>query len=433
MRKYYSFQYCGLLIGFLLVSSSFHAQCVPAPVPNNSCYQMVILADDFCCFWDWDNVCQDAYNDCFGGGSGTPTTGDCEGAIPICTNDLAFSIDPNGYGAIDELCVGCTSNPLTNPASGNDGCLQSGELNSTWFSLAVVAGGTLQFSFGSNGGGSNCYDWIMWPYNASACANIDAGTHAPIRCNWNFPCESFTGLGTPPPAGGEPGNFEPTLNVVAGQQFLICLSNYSSAITSLPLNFYGTANIQCIPLSVEFDEFTADAQRGYNFLQWSTTSEINCDYYEVQRSRNGSEFEKIGVVDGHGTTLEPSAYKYEDYSYTDEITYYRLKQVDFNGEAHYSSILVVTQEVPETFEIVKVYPNPAEDQLNVHFYLPQSAKATVIVSGLNGRELYRETSYYGKGGTIVQLDVQDYQPGLYMVTILDEETHNRDVVNVSVR
>src|SRR5690606_24622522 len=57
--------------------------------------------------------------------------GDCTEALDVCTN-LNFSIDPNGYGSVDELCTGCYSNPSTNPASTNSGCLLSGELNSTW-------------------------------------------------------------------------------------------------------------------------------------------------------------------------------------------------------------------------------------------------------------------------------------------------------------
>jgi gliding motility-associated-like protein len=170
---------------------------------------------------------------------------DCSGAVNICTN-ASFQIDPSGSGSVVEFTTGSNiSNPLVNPASGNDGCMLSGELNSTWMIVNIATTGTLEFSFGADGG-SNCLDWIMWPYaGPTACNNIINNTLAPVRCNYNFPCESYTGIGTPVPAGGEAGNFEPELNVTCGQKFLICLSNYSSASTPLPLNFTGTASISC--------------------------------------------------------------------------------------------------------------------------------------------------------------------------------------------
>ena len=171
------------------------------------------------------------------------TAADCSNAVNICQN-ATFQIDPNGSGAIQELANSPFSNPSINPASGNSGCLLAGELNPTWMVINVASTGTLEFSFGADGG-FGCLDWIMWPYTTNSCNQIISNQLAPVRCNWNGACESFTGVSTPPPPGGDPNNFEPELNVTAGQQFLICLSNYSSQSTVLPLNFFGTANVSC--------------------------------------------------------------------------------------------------------------------------------------------------------------------------------------------
>ena len=149
----------------------------------------------------------------------------------VCTN-ASFQVDPNGSGNIVEFTSGSFTNPSINPASLNSGCLLSGELNSTWMVVNIATTGTLEFSFGADGG-SNCYDWIMWPYNGLAtCNQIINNTLQPIRCNWNGFCEGFTGVATPLPPGGDASNFEPEINVVCGQQYLICLSNFSSATTS---------------------------------------------------------------------------------------------------------------------------------------------------------------------------------------------------------
>ncbi len=171
------------------------------------------------------------------------TASDCSNAVNICQN-ATFQIDPNGSGAVQELANSPFSNPSTNPASGNSGCLLAGELNPTWMVINVASTGTLEFSFGADGG-FGCLDWIMWPYTTNSCNQIINNQLAPIRCNWNGACESFAGVATPLPPGGDPSNFEPEINVTAGQQFLICLSNYSSQSTVLPLNFFGSANVSC--------------------------------------------------------------------------------------------------------------------------------------------------------------------------------------------
>jgi len=183
------------------------------------------------------------------------TASDCVDAVNICT-DATFAIDPSGSGAIDELAFSGVSNPSTNPASSNSGCLLSGELNSTWMVINIASSGTLEFSFGATGG-FGCLDWIMWPYNPSACDDIINDVLPPIRCNWNSPCDNFTGVADNLPPGGSPGNFEPGLPVAAGEQYLICLSNYSSQSTSLPLNFFGSADVSCTSvLIVEADNVT---------------------------------------------------------------------------------------------------------------------------------------------------------------------------------
>jgi len=179
------------------------------------------------------------------------TAADCGNAVNICQN-ASFSIDPNGPGSVNEFQSGTISNPSTNPASGNSGCLLAGELNPTWMVINIAGSGTLEFSLGQDMG-SGCFDWIMWPYTSTSCTQIINNQLAPIRCNWNGMCEGFTGIATPPPTGGEPSNFEPELNVTAGQQYLLCMSNYSSQTTTVPLNFFGTANVSCntvLPITV---------------------------------------------------------------------------------------------------------------------------------------------------------------------------------------
>ena len=176
---------------------------------------------------------------------------DCINAINICQN-ANFSIVPNGLGAVADFQSGSISNPSSNPASGNSGCLLAGELNPTFMIINISGSGMLQFSLGQDMG-MGCFDWIMWPYSSSTCSQIFNNQISPVRCNWNGMCEGFTGIASPLPPGGDPSNFEPPLSVTAGQQYLLCMSNYSGQTTNVPLNFFGTATVSCntvLPVTV---------------------------------------------------------------------------------------------------------------------------------------------------------------------------------------
>ena len=179
---------------------------------------------------------------------------DCADALGnfIC-EDADFQLTANGQG-VEELLGNNISNPQTNPASGNAGCiLGQGETNSTWMIITIASSGELQFSFGA-AGGTGFFDWIMWPYSPTACDEIANNTLPPIRCNWNGPSAGFTGIANPLPAGASAANFEPPFNVIAGEQYLLHMSNFSSSVTNLPLSFFGTSGVTCDPLEVTVND-----------------------------------------------------------------------------------------------------------------------------------------------------------------------------------
>jgi len=174
--------------------------------------------------------------------------GDCSSSFDACSLP-SFNVTPSGYGNVEEFTsTSNISNPSTNPnpSPGNSGCLLSGELNSTWLLITVTSNGTLEFSMGT-GGTFNCFDWIMWPYDATACNDIASNTLPPVACNWNGACNGIAGMSDPAnlPAGASQLDFENPITVTAGDQYVLCFSNFSAASTNVPLNFFGTANVSC--------------------------------------------------------------------------------------------------------------------------------------------------------------------------------------------
>lgn len=178
----------------------------------------------------------------------------CDLAIPGCTTP-SFGIT-GVQPPENTIDFTGASNPSTNPnpQPGNSGCLLSGETVSTFITISVVQSGTLEWSIQGSMGG--CFDWIMWPYTpgvggatSPTCGQLLAGSLPPVACNWNGMCQGFTGMASPSnlPTGADWSDFEYALNVVAGQTFLLCLSNYSFTNQNVDFSFFGTADVSCTP------------------------------------------------------------------------------------------------------------------------------------------------------------------------------------------
>lgn len=357
---------------------------------------------------------------------GGPTmAGDCAVAANVCSN-ASFAIDPNGYGTINEICSAgsCAANPSTNPSgSGNSGCLISGELNSTWMVVNVLTGGNLTFSMGTPGSSNwYCLDWAMWPYNSSACAAIQAGTLAPVRCNYNGACEEFTGLASSLPAGATSmTNWEPPLAVGSSTQYLICLSNYSSAVTSIPLSFGGTAVISCSPLGAETMTTTGEAMSGYNIINWTSSAEFNAAYYSIQRSLDGQNYEEIGQMDAIGLSMEELNYRFEDLQPANGINYYRIVMIHQNESEIVSNEVVVTQKFMHDAEVIRTYPNPAKDQLNMVLYASKSSEYQVEITALNGTAVFKSNYQISNGLNADVIDISTYETGFYLMKVYDQD------------
>ncbi|MCO5260524.1 MAG: gliding motility-associated C-terminal domain-containing protein [Crocinitomicaceae bacterium] len=179
----------------------------------------------------------------------------CDLAIPGCTTPNFTVNGSNPSYNITDFTAGSYTNPSSNPQGVNSGCLLSGETVSTFISITIITSGTLQWSLiglnaAGNPSGNGCFDWIMWQNtNGNACTGIHNNTLAPIACNWNGTCNGNTGMSTPAnyPPNASSSSYQPPINVNAGDQFILCLSNYSYTNQNVNLNFFGSAQVTCNP------------------------------------------------------------------------------------------------------------------------------------------------------------------------------------------
>jgi hypothetical protein len=286
-----------------------------------------------------------------GGGGSCNNTSDPPGDCPLaaCACDpYTFPITPSSFGSINEVPLpGSVSNPSfggLNPApwGGTDyGCLLAGELNSSWIVFTVGTSGSLGFSFGAGGQQIGYYDWAMWPYTGPAtCTAIANNALPPVRCVWDAVPWGGAGLANVIPPGGDPGNYAPELPVTAGQQFIICMSNWSYVTTTVTLDFFGTATVACgTVLPIELVDIHTECDAAGPHVLWSTATESNSDHFEVERSTNGMEWSMIAEVPAAGYSGSTSHYAVLDPDPGIGPHYYRLVEFDLDGTTTISPLV----------------------------------------------------------------------------------------------
>jgi hypothetical protein len=136
------------------------------------------------------------------------------------------------------------------------------------------------------------------------------------------------------------------VSITAGQEIMIRWTDANDGSNDHHLQIDDVAvypyTVSCATvLPVEWLSFTAEKQGAVALLQWETASEQNNDYFAVERIDAEGNSVTISVVDGSGTTSQVKSYSFTDEQPVKGTNYYRIRQVDFNGEEHHSEVRVV--------------------------------------------------------------------------------------------
>jgi CubicO group peptidase (beta-lactamase class C family) len=142
-------------------------------------------------------------------------------------------------------------------------------------------------------------------------------------------------------------------------------------------------------IPVELTSFTASTSEGKVYLNWTTATELNNLGFEIERKLDNSDWDRIGFVEGHGTTTEPIVYFYSDdiINITANSLAYRLKQIDFDGTYEYSEEIEIDVGGPLTFSLEQNYPNPFNPSTNIKYNVPENGFVKLAVYNLVGEEV----------------------------------------------
>ena len=169
-------------------------------------------------------------------------------------------------------------------------------------------------------------------------------------------------------------------------------------------------------LPVELILFSGKVTRLGIMLEWATASEINNDRFEIERSKNGVVFVKTGEVKGHGTSQSQHTYSLQDTKAGQGTNYYRLKQVDEDGQFTYSKVIVVDNKQLSAPFTVLVAPNPV---INGQFtIITEGGEVTQLqILNLNGHLVHSQSVSTGTREINLNASQLHLQSGVYLISV----------------
>jgi len=170
-----------------------------------------------------------------------------------------------------------------------------------------------------------------------------------------------------------------------------------------------------VVLPIGLNYFSAFKENDYVKLEWETQTEINNDYFVLQKSMDAVNFINFAIVDGAGNSSTPIKYTYYDKSPYSGFTYYRLKQVDFDGNFSYSNIEDVYFS---PIEILNIYPNPADNNITIEVASPDNFLVSVYVTNSIGQNILSENLFLEAGKQYIKLNVKHFSSGVYIFRII---------------
>jgi hypothetical protein len=172
-----------------------------------------------------------------------------------------------------------------------------------------------------------------------------------------------------------------------------------------------------LPLPVTLTSFTTECDNGITLINWTTVSEQNSDYFQIERSRDGMHWAIVSKVTALGTSSIGTSYQFYDILpglYFEG--YYRLKQVDFDGQYEYFNPIYSNCVPFEYFEF-SVYPNPVEDVLIIKLINASSNEVRLNLFDVAGRLIFSNHSKLENKTDLILLDVPNLHTGQYLLEI----------------
>ncbi|MCB0738779.1 MAG: T9SS type A sorting domain-containing protein [Bacteroidetes bacterium] len=233
-------------------------------------------------------------------------------------------------------------------------------------------------------------------------------------------------------------------SVFASGAYSLSPTTYSSSDTTIEFDYNFSSGVSFIsigtldesgnaPLPVEFTYFKAESVGSLIELEWGTSMELDNDKFEIQHSLNGVKWSKLDEVAGYGTTDVDHTYNWLHENPMVGLNYYRLKQVDFNGEFEYSPVVSakISDGLVNKATLVSLFPNPVVSMLQFDLDMPNDVQGIATIVNQNGSVEQTELLRFLTGTHNYKLDLERLQPGIYQLIIqVNDEKIQKQIVKI---
>lgn len=315
------------------------------------------------------------------------------------------------------ICGGQTFNDIsTGPglitSEGCGDCL-TGESYSNWYSFTIDVGGVIELEITPD---DPLGDFDFTVFKGSCGGAME-------RCSFSS-LAGVTGFANSAADLTEDVNgdsYVAPLNTVAGETYFLLINSWTAGGPGFNLKWDLTsgASLDCTPLPIELSTFEVEYSAVFKGtdLHWVTTTERDNDFFTVEKSRDGQNFEELFILDGAGNSSEVIDYFAFDPNVELGFSYYRLKQTDFNGDSEYTKIKTVNR-LSDDIDRLTITPNPVQNSTDVFFNNYKSEFCTIKVTDSYGKNIYSEEFTSKIGGNTIRLNLSDYSKGIYFVEVV---------------
>jgi len=169
----------------------------------------------------------------------------------------------------------------------------------------------------------------------------------------------------------------------------------------------------CVTIPLKWLTFTAEkATANTVLLKWSTTSELNNDHFNIQRSSNGYDFVSIGNVASRNNIATDNYYSYTDQQMINGTNFYRLEQVDRDGHSSYSGIVRIKVDAGSWYS----FPNPAVSQTTIYTRSPLT-NLSVTLFDVKGNAVYKRLFGMTVAGQSITIPLSKLTKGIYLLKV----------------
>ncbi len=353
------------------------------------------------------------------GTAGTAGTAPAVTSVAATSNNNFYYINSNAYNYVyveggstaaikNGYAYGGATTSVTNNLN-NDPCfniLTASDITSYKYFMSLSGGGSREagsfYDVPNFAGGAIVPDNLKITLGASDYAESHAAALALVTTDYEGEIRQgvvgYGGTGTAPDIGADEGEFVLVAAV-------------------------------CDLLPIELVEFTGWYNGVENELHWTTATEINSDYFEIQRSLNGIDFMTIGTTPAAGNSMELLNYIFYDDAPGSGINYYRLKMVDIDGSYDYSNIIAISLN-NEVIQQITVFPNPSNNAITIEYLAAEAENIQIDFLDATGRKVISENRVLMQGVNLLQYEIVHLPNATYFIQFTNTKTGNINGVQV---